>query len=318
MEQLRRGMKGKTIKACIAKKFGDFVASIEDESVRALVAKNTVITGGCIASMLLGERVNDFDLYFTDRETAEAVADYYVARFQITKRNGIECAISRETTPEGRVRIVVKSAGVASEDGAEQPYDYFESREDDAAAGYVGEVMGDPGDIEDTYQETERLALENDEAGYRPVFMSTNAITLSGRVQIILRFYGEPDELHANYDYVHCTNYWRSKDGSLTLRPDALESLLSRELRYVGSKYPICSVIRLRKFLKRGWVINAGQILKMMLQVSELDLSDPKVLEDQLTGVDSAYFIQLMTKLKEHDPEKVNSAYLVEIIDRMF
>ena len=56
----------------------------------------------------------------------------------------------------------------------------------------------------------------------------------------------------------------------------------------------------------------------MVMQVSELDLTDPKVLEDQLTGVDSAYFIQLMTKLRENDPDKVNSAYLVEIIDRMF
>ena len=54
------------------------------------------------------------------------------------------------------------------------------------------------------------------------------------------------------------------------------------------------------------------------MQISELDLTDPKVLEDQLTGVDSAYFMELMTKLREKDPEKVNAAYLVEIIDRMF
>lgn len=56
----------------------------------------------------------------------------------------------------------------------------------------------------------------------------------------------------------------------------------------------------------------------MMMQISELDLTDPKVLEDQLTGVDSAYFLEVMTKLRENDPEKVNAAYLVEIIDRMF
>jgi hypothetical protein len=55
----------------------------------------------------------------------------------------------------------------------------------------------------------------------------------------------------------------------------------------------------------------------MLFQISELDLTDP-VLQEQLTGVDSAYFCQLMAKLKENDPEKVNAAYLVEIIDRMF
>lgn len=312
-----RGMKAKTIKAIIAKKFYAFAASIEDADVRALVEKNTIVTGGCIASMLLGEKVNDFDLYFTNLETTEAVARYYVARFNVKNRSGIPCEISVDTA-DARVRVVVKSAGVASEEGAEQPYEYFEGAPDEAAGGYVGEVMGDAGEIEDTYQETEALALETEDPTFRPVFMSTNAITLSDKVQIVLRFYGEADSIHENYDFVHCTNYWLSKDGSLTLRQPALESLLSRELRYVGSKYPVCSVIRLRKFIRRGWVINAGQILKMLFQISELDLTDPAVLQEQLTGVDSAYFCQLMAKLKENDPEKVNAAYLVEIIDRMF
>lgn len=311
----QRGMKAKTIKAILAKKFNSFCASIEDEAVRQLVEKNTIITGGAIASMLLGQRVNDFDLYFTDHATTKAVAEYYVKRFTVKNRHGIDCPISVSDN-DGRVSVVIKSAGVASEEGADAAYQYFEGGGD--ASGYVGEVMGDPGEIEEAYQETEALALENDDAGYRPVFMSTNAITLSGKIQIVLRFYGAADTIHENYDFVHCTNYWISKDGNLTLRQPALESLLSRELRYVGSKYPICSVIRLRKFIRRGWVINAGQIFKMMMQVSELDLSKPEVLQEQLTGVDSAYFIELMSKVKEKDPEKVNAAYLVEIIDRMF
>lgn len=316
-KQQRRGMKAKTIKAVLAKKFKAFTASIEDASVRKAVEENSIITGGCIASMLLGERINDFDLYFTNHSTAKAVAQYYVDRFKVSKRNGIPCSIVVDDT-DGRVSVVIKSAGIASEDGAEEPYRYFEGRPDDEAGGYVGEVMSDTGEIEDTYQETEAVALDNDDADFRPVFMSTNAVTLSGKVQIVLRFYGKADEIHKNYDFVHCTNYWTSKDGKLTLRPDALEALLSRELRYVGSLYPVCSIIRLRKFLKRGWVVNAGQILKMVMQVSELDLTDPVVLQDQLTGVDSAYFIQLMGRLKERDPDKVNSAYLCEVIDRLF
>jgi hypothetical protein len=108
------------------------------------------------------------------------------------------------------------------------------------------------------------------------------------------------------------------KDKELVLRQKALEAILARELVYSGSKYPVCSIIRLRKFIRRGWKINAGQILKMVMQVSELDLHDIEVLQDQLTGVDAAYFSQLLTKIKEKDPLKVNSAYLVEIIDRMF
>lgn len=312
-------MKAKTIKKVIKAKVEDWLASIEDERVRALASKNTVVTGGCIASMLLKEPVNDFDLYFTDKETTAAVAEYYVARFSSKNKAGIPVPIYVDQEDD-RVRIVVKSAGVASEEGTTTPYEYFEVRPDDHAGRYVGEVLGDAGDIEEAMEETTEAALAVDDGKpkYRPVFLSTNAITLSHKVQIVLRFYGNADTIHENYDYVHCTNYWTSKDEELVLRQPALESLLAKELRYVGSKYPICSVIRLRKFIKRGWSVNAGQILKMMLQISELDLKDHAVLQDQLTGVDAAYFVQLVSKVKEKDPEKVNSAYLVEIIDRMF
>lgn len=315
--EAHRGMKAKTIKAILAKKFNSFAASIDDENVRKLVEKNTIITGGCIASMLLGEKINDFDLYFTNHETTKAVAEYYVKRFEVKNRHGIPCGITVDDR-EGRVRVVIKSSGIASEEGAQSDYEYFEGSAEGSAGGYVGEMMSDAGEIEDAYQETKDLALEVEGATYRPVFMSTNAITLSDKIQIVLRFYGEADAIHENYDFVHCTNYWTSDNGNLTLRQPALESLLCKELRYVGSKYPVCSVIRLRKFIRRGWVVNAGQILKMMMQVSALDLTDPLVLQDQLTGVDSAYFIELMSKVRENDPEKVNAAYLVEIIDRMF
>ena len=315
--EIHRGMKSKTIKALLAKKFNSFAASIEDDAVRKLVEKNTIITGGCIASMLLGEKINDFDLYFTDHTTTKAVAEYYVKRFEVKKRNGIPCAISVDDS-EGRIRVVVKSAGVASDEGTDADYQYFECSPEGAGGEYISEVMSDVGDIEDVREETQEAALNAEGADYHPVFMSTNAITLSDKIQIVLRFYGPADAIHENYDFVHCTNYWTSKDGELTLRQPALESLMCRELRYVGSKYPVCSVIRLRKFIRRGWVINAGQILKMLMQVAELDLTDPAVLQDQLTGVDSAYFIELMSKVREKDPLKVNSAYLAEIIDRMF
>lgn len=316
--QFRRGMKAKTIKSVLAKKFGDFLQSIEDDTVRGLVKKNSIITGGCIASMLLGEKVNDFDIYFANRETALAVAKYYVERFKQQREEGIKAPISVDEDRPDRVAIVIKSAGIASEKGTYRAYEYFEGSPDERTAGYVSEMMDDTGDIQDAYERTEEMALEVEQKNYRPVFLSTNAITLSDKVQLVLRFYGSAEDIHKNYDFVHCTNYWTSADGKLTLHPAALEALLSRELRYVGSLYPVCSVIRLRKFIKRGWVINAGQILKMMMQISALDLTDHEVLQDQLTGVDAAYFVEIIERIKEKDPEKVNSAYLIEIIDRMF
>lgn len=153
---------------------------------------------------------------------------------------------------------------------------------------------------------------------HEPIFFSSNAITLTGKIQVICRFYGEPEEIHRYYDFAHCTCYWKSWDNELVTPTLALQCILTKELRYVGSKYPLCSLIRMRKFISRGWTINAGQILKMVMQLHDLDLRGPEVLQDQLVGVDSAYFAQVITKMAESGKSTMDTAYICEIIDRIF
>lgn len=306
-------MKAKTIKMVLRKKVNEWLSSIDDEALQTFLKDQIIVTGGAIASMLLREKVNDFDIYFRSHEAALRVAEHYVKEFKLMPpprfKGGVEIPIHVEDK-DGRVKVVVQSAGIASETDPDD-YQYFEGLDDAqniATAEYVEQAMGG----------AKREEEDGEPIPYRPVFLSANAITLSDKVQVVFRFYGEPDEIHENYDFTHCTCYWSSWDNKLILRPDAMESLLARELRYVGSKYPLCSIIRTRKFIARNWTINAGQYLKMVMQLNALDLTDLAVLEDQLTGVDTAYFIEVINKLKAKDPTKVNQAYLMEIIDRIF
>jgi hypothetical protein len=297
-------MKAKTIRSICRKKHAAWVKSIEDKTVQELARKNTIITGGAIASMLLSEEVNDYDLYFTDKKTVEAIANYYVSKFP-SKEHDI-----RVIDEHGRIKIVVKSAGIAG-DKQTGTYKYFEGDPD-------------PDGLEGEEYVKDAASVARDKRGiekgtFTPVFLSSNAITLTDSIQLIIRFYGDADEIHKNFDFVHCTNYWQSgTDERLELRKDALEALLARDLRYVGSKYPICSAIRTRKFLNRGWRINAGQYLKMAFQISELDLRDVKVLEEQLVGVDVAYFNQLISCLKSANTTHVDGTYLMELVDEIF
>lgn len=307
-------MKTKTINAILCKKFDNWLNSISDASVKTLVSENSIITGGCIASMLLKEKINDFDVYFTNKQTTKAVAEYYVKKWN--DANGGdgyvldgENVVGREgggvglnMTPD-RIKIIFQSNGVVKENGA----------------------VDDETEIEE-WPDGKAIVDEESKPEYRPIYISCNAITLSQQIQIVLRFYGDPDNIHQHYDYVHCTNYWLSKDRKLTLKQPALEALLAKQLVYIGSKYPIASVIRTRKFIGRGWTINAGQYLKMCFQISELNLKDIGVLEDQLTGVDVAYFNMLIEALQKHtDKEKeegkefkIEYGYLAAIIDKIF
>jgi len=152
--------------------------------------------------------------------------------------------------------------------------------------------------------------------GYVPLFFSPNAISLSNNIQIVLRFHGTAEEIHKTFDYIHATNYFTFKEGLVTNK-EALESLLTKQLKYQGSLYPLTSILRMKKFIKRGWNINAGEILKIMFQISELDLKDPNILEDQLIGVDIAYFSTLIAILRNVTNE-ITSPYLNEIIDKVF
>lgn len=327
--------------------------SITDEKVRKLVEKNTILTGGSIANLLIGEEVKDYDIYFKDKETTVAVSRYYVNQFnerhkdkknrlggsakayvldgeadldrmdnlvsiktssdlykEFTNQGKILTRMIAGCTPD-RVKIIVRSDGVAAEDD-----------------NILNEPFEDVVDVLDTADQVgaDKLEGSGSEAmkqdDYRPVFLSSNAITLSDKIQVVIRFYGEADQIHENYDFVHCTNYYDYGKDELVLRPEALESLMAKELKYQGSKYPLCSVIRTRKFIKRGFHINAGQYLKMCFQLSQLDLTNIDVLEDQLVGVDSAYFMVLIealrTKQEKDQDFKVENNYVTSIIDRIF
>ncbi len=317
------GLKAKTIKSVIRRKLDAWLATITDEALRDKCRKEAVVTGGCIASMLLGEPVNDFDVYFRAKETVKAVADYYVKDFLARKKTQggvpVACYVEelQDSAGKDRVRIVIKSAGVANaEQGSD--YAYFERRPDHEAGEYVGEAFDPLSDVKDIADGAKEVMTGNEIAPYSAAFLSSNAVSLSGKIQLVLRFYGDPDTIHESYDFVHCMNYYESGQSSLTLRPEALEALLSRTLVYRGSQYPLCSVIRSRKFIERGWRINAGQYLKMAMQISKLDMTDHGTLEEQLTGVDVAYFAEVIAKIKDKDPQRVDAAYLTEIIDRMF
>lgn len=294
-------LKRKTIKAVLRKKTNEFLESITDPEVKKLLKDNLIISGGCIVSMLRGEKVNDFDYYYTNKETCLAATNYYVAKFN--ERTGRSVSVKDE---DGRIKIFVKGQGVAG-DETQVPEDEPTTEFDD---------MG----MEDLTLSEIKEEVKTD--SYRPIFLSTNAISLSNKVQLITRFYGDAEEIHTNYDFVHCTCYWTSEDNNLVLPASALESIITRELVYIGSKYPLCSIMRAKKFVQRGWQINAGQFVKMALQLNEMDLLDVNILEDQLTGVDSAYFLHVIDIIKEkqeNNPDfKLDNNYLFTVINRIF
>lgn len=312
-------MQEKTIKSVLRKKIDDWCSHIDDEGTKKMVQEDAIVTGGAIVSLLTGEEVNDFDVYFKTKVTTYAVAKYYVEKFKQNPPSSFKDHPERLVDisvrdDQGRIKIVVKSQGIAGESGT-QDYQYFEGVNDVSEPEAFVEAVA-----KDKVEESGAAKDGEKRDKYRPRFLTTNAITLSDKIQLVIRFYGTPDEIHENYDFIHCTCSWEASSGELRLPKDALVSILNKRLKYKTSKYPLCSFIRTRKFLKRGWHIDAGQYLKMAWDLNKFDLKNMQVLEDQLTGVDAAYFREVIDLLNAQVAagKQVDDAYLVQVVDKIF
>lgn len=347
---MERGFNRRVMTSILSRTVKGWLASIEDERLRKVCEQDTIVTGGAIVSMLQGEMPNDVDIYFRNISTAIQVAGYYVDKFKLHQSTkGIDCPLYVKVEPDvrgkQRVRIVARSAGIATTDAQAVPeYRYFEadgpnsnaSHEfvqavlnpnhvdaklvtDRVAAADALDQINEDGDLEEAPDTPDPADKESPpKPKFRPLTLTSNAVTLSDKVQLIIRFYGTPEEIHETYDFVHCMSYYDHANKKLFLDPRAMEAILTKTLIYSGSLYPLATLVRTRKFIQRGWSISAGQYLKMAMQISALNLSDIKVLEDQLVGVDMAYYRHVLTLLADKDPSHVDGAYLVEVVDQVF
>lgn len=315
-------MQEKTIKSILRKKLQDWLASIDDENIRTMISRDAVVTGGAIVSLLTSAKPNDFDFYFKTLDTTRAVAEYYVRRFKQNPpsqfKNGAGEVDIKVVVQDSQVKIMVKSQGIAGESGTNE-YQYFEQSGIDPSEPqeFVEAVVQDKKDTDGKDGKTEK----EEKPKYRPVFLTSNAISLSDDVQIVIRFYGEVGTIHENFDFVHCTCSWDAATGELILPQQALVAILNKRLKYKSSRYPLCSFIRTRKFLAQGWHIDAGQYVKMAWDLNKLNLRDLATLEDQMVGVDSAYFrevIELLNQKTDKGAKPIEDSYVIEIIDRVF
>ncbi|NLB81112.1 MAG: hypothetical protein GX800_05785 [Clostridiaceae bacterium] len=288
-------MNSKSMAKHLNRKLTDWVDSVKDEKVAKAIKENAIITGGALVSLLNNDEPNDYDVYFKTYESCLMVAKYYAEQWNEMYPEKPHVEIKTEND---RITAFIESDGIAAEDNENMIDDETEPRVE--------------------AEETE----QSERPKYRPRYFSTNAISLSDKIQLVIRFYGSVDEIHENYDFIHCTCSYDYKENKVNLPARALEAIINKEMYYTGSKYPLCSIIRTRKFISRGWFINAGQYLKICLQLNELDLKDIKVFEDQLAGVDSYYFSQAITAIREKqavDPTfKADNTYLFELINRIF
>lgn len=285
-------MQIKTIDKIISKKMTDWLETISDLKLRERVKDSLLVSGGCITSMLLRIPINDYDIYIQNIDVLKDLAEYYCPNKVLDGRD--------------------------KEELLNEFINFSVDLDDNVAQQVVRIKTLKPDQIKiNVPSQGERKVITDESILYQVAFISQNAISLTNNIQIVTRFSGTPEQIHSSFDFIHATNYF-TFEKRLVFNEAALKSILTKTLSYQGSYYPVTSVIRMKKFINRGWTINAGEILKMLFQISDLNLKDIEVLEDQLIGVDVAYFSILIDRLRGKSPEEVTPSYLNQLIDEVF
>lgn len=322
----------KHTKAVLLGKFNEYLKSITDEELRLDVKSSAIIAGGSIASLMQGEEYNDLDIYFDNKEVLEKLVKYYTNYWNSNHKSKVSYISKEEDISNAKSELISSLEENISNDKDNEYYEKYldDNNEIDHEAlkdkfSYLDDITIDNSGVYMFIKSkgyVEEKPSENDEEKpkYRPTFITDNAITLADNIQIITRFSGFPEDILKKFDYAHTLNYFIPARNEICLNKQALSSLLTKELIYVGSEFPLCSLFRMRKFINRGYTINAGQILKMVFQLNYLDLTDLKVLRKQLVGVDSTYMSWFIADMQEYVSTggMVDNDYLYSLIGKLF
>ena len=291
-------------------------AYVDDDPICSIqyLKKVLIISGGAIASLYLNEEVNDYDIYSRDENLIESVRDCVIKHINSSQHTNFR--YSKKLNKFYRCLNLEKDI-----DNDEYENEEIEFYEVISVPEIIKRNMINRADIDDDEDDYNEDEIKGVIAGlltkpFEPLYITVNAISFTQGYQLITRFFGEPEEILSNFDFIPVKNYFDFERGKLILNDNALNSLLTKTLYYDGTKFPICSIFRMKKYLLKGWKISTTEIFKMCYQISELDLKDIEILKEQLIGVSTTFFLKFLLKLNKIKYPSMND--IINIIDETY
>ena len=161
------------------------------------------------------------------------------------------------------------------------------------------------------------------------VFITENAVTFrcDGKmyqvIQTHLRQESPVSRLTAEdiikgFDFTICMGAYNTVTHQFSLHNQFLEHIARRVLMFnPDSKYPICALGRVKKYVKKGYHISGAEIVKMALCVANLEMKDYTDLKYQLLGIDTYIFADLTEDLieKHGKDAKIDYGVVMEMIE---
>ena len=145
-------------------------------------------------------------------------------------------------------------------------------------------------------------ALKKSNKTAQVIFITRNARTFLWKeqtYQVITAFNMPPEELFAKFDFTVCMGAYLPASRNFVTHENFFSDLAERRLCInVGTEYPICTIVRIFKYQKKGFTVFGSDIIKIALAVHKLELDNYKTLSNQLEGIDTLFMKELTDLLR--------------------
>jgi hypothetical protein len=135
------------------------------------------------------------------------------------------------------------------------------------------------------------------------------------RYQLICAEFGTPKQIIQKFDFTMCMGAFDVATGEFILDELFLKHVAQKRLCYNSNGvYPICSLWRAAKFIKRGWRLPGIEAIKLALAINNLGMKDYKDLRTQLMGIDTIFLAELTDSLKHKAEARYDFGEAIEFI----
>jgi hypothetical protein len=102
---------------------------------------------------------------------------------------------------------------------------------------------------------------------------------------IIFKYFQDAKEILHYFDFECCKASFDFHTKEFYASPEYLLSIQTKQLIYSRSLFPIGALIRLQKYVKRGYTIDYASLLRLYKDLKNLDITNPEVLESHIGGM---------------------------------
>lgn len=135
----------------------------------------------------------------------------------------------------------------------------------------------------------------------------------------LIRFVGEVHDTLKSFDFTICRAAyvpWYPEGSRFVLFPDFLQHLAQRKLIFnIAAEFPICSLYRAAKYIKRGFHFPGIEAIKLGLRIQSLKIETVGDLRKQLMGIDTLFLKDLTDALKNQEHKTFELNEFLQLLD---